>query len=224
MVASMPAAEPSAPPQRFNARLVARNLRVKRGGRTILDDIDLSLEPGDVTILRGPNGAGKTTLLRALAGLLRPERGSVTVAGAGEPPLETPERACIYCGPLNAVKAAMSVDENLRFWRALYAAPPERVAGARAAFELDRYADRPAGALSTGLARRLGLARLVVAARPVWLVDEPTISLDTRASEKMFALIHAHSAAGGVALVATHDAIAVAGARTIELASNEARP
>ncbi len=203
--------------QSFNTGFSASGLVLARGGRRILANVSLEAGPGEAVLLRGPNGAGKTTLLRALAGLLRPESGVVAFHRKGD---ETDfDRAghTVFCGTLNAVKAALTVDENLAFWSALYETSDDRRVEARRVFGLDPYADRAAGALSTGLMRRLGLARLLVAMRPVWFVDEPTASLDA-ASAKVFAeIVERHREKGGLAVIAAHDALPLAGARTIEL-------
>jgi heme exporter protein A len=194
----------------YAASLNARDLAVARGGRVIVENVSLDLGPGEAIILRGPNGAGKTTLLRALAGLLAPAAGSVAVSA---------EDSRVFCGALNASKAAMTVDENLRFWAALYGADENHVSGARTAFGLDDYAARPAGHLSTGYARRLGLCRLLIADRPLWFVDEPTAGLDAASVKTFEAILSAHRDNGGAAVVATHEPIDIPGARATELSS-----
>jgi len=210
----------------FSARFCAEGVSVSRGGARIVSNISITLEPGDVVILRGPNGSGKTTLLRAFAGLLRIDDGAIRVESAHgssvSAPVDEPSASLIYCGPQNAAKAALTVDENLRFWAALYDAPEGALETARTAFRLEGYADRLAGALSTGLFRRLGLSRLVLARRPIWFVDEPTASLDASSSETFARYVEDHRAAGGVAVIATHDAFDIAGARKLRLAEEQA--
>ena len=193
-----------------NATLSARRLAVARGGRVIVENVDLSLAPGEAIILRGPNGAGKTTLLRALAGLLAPASGQVSTSK---------EDARIFCGTLNGAKASLSVQENLKFWAALYGAPGPLAAEARTALGLCAFAETRAGDLSTGYQRRLGLARLMIANRPVWLIDEPTAALDEAASKTVEALVADHRARGGAAVIATHEPFAAPDARLMELAS-----
>lgn len=198
-----------------------RDVAISRGGRRIVERISLSLRAGDALILRGPNGAGKTTLLRALAGLLPIDAGTVAATDGDGQPCEAPALS-IYCGPLNAVKSAMTVKENLQFWSALYSAPRPRLEEALDAFSLRKYADRPAGALSTGLARRLGLSRLVIADRPLWLVDEPTASLDASSITAFVALAERRRRTGGVVIAATHDAMTLEGAQSMELITERA--
>lgn len=188
----------------FNAALEAQDLAVARGGRVIVDGVNLNLGPGEAAILRGPNGAGKTTLLRALAGLLSPAAGAVTAQADSR----------IYCGVLNAAKPTQTVNETLRFWASLYGGV---VGPARAAFGLEAFEHRPVRELSTGYQRRLGLSRLILSGRPVWLVDEPTASLDADAATTFARLLAEHRASGGAAVIATHEPLDAPGARLLEL-------
>lgn len=172
--------------------LVASDLCVGRGGLPVLTGLNFTLTPGHAVILRGPNGVGKTTLLRTLAGLQPPMAGQIT--GAGD--------RVAYGAHADGIKHALSVAENLQFWASVYRGAS--AASAMAAFNLTHLADRRAHDLSAGQKRRLGLARLLVTDRPVWLLDEPTVSLDTD-HVKMFAdQVRAHLAGGGAALLATH--------------------
>src|SRR5690606_27092967 len=150
--------------------LIAESLSVSRGGIAVLENVALALSPGRALILRGPNGSGKTTLLRTLAGLQRPLRGRI----------DADEAALVYAGHADGIKGALSVRENLAFWAAIFGGGD--VEAAMSAYALAPLADRPAAALSAGQKRRLGLARLIVAHRSVWLLDEPTVSLDTDAT------------------------------------------
>ena len=171
---------------------VVTDLACARGGVPVLEGVSFTLRAGEVLILRGPNGAGKTTLLRTLAGLQPPLAGTVTA----------PPDAVAYAGHADGIKATLTVAENLAFWADVFGT--RGIAPALAAFDLDTLRDRPAQSLSAGQKRRLGLARLAVTGRPVWILDEPTVSLD-RASVTLFAAaLRAHLDGGGAALVATH--------------------
>jgi heme exporter protein A len=191
--------------------LAAHNLSVSRGGIAVLDGIGFSLAPGRALILRGPNGSGKTTLLRTLAGLQPPLRGGVEAA---------PE-ACVYAGHADGIKSALTAQENLAFWADIFGGGD--VPAAMAAFELEGLAARPAGALSAGQKRRLGLARLIVARRKVWLLDEPTVSLDTHATAMFVRAVRAHLSAGGCAVMATHIDLGLEEAETLDVAPYRAR-
>ena len=172
--------------------LNAVDLAVARGGVPVLEGLSFALAPGQALVLRGPNGAGKTTLLRTVAGLQPPLAGRLEVA----------EDAVAYAGHADGLKAMLSVTENLDFWARVFGQPGIGTALDR--FNLRGLADRPAGSLSAGQKRRLGLARLLVTGRPLWVLDEPTVSLDA-ASVALFAeAVRAHLAEGGAALMATH--------------------
>src|SRR5262245_54577174 len=183
--------------------LAAYDLSCQRGGRTVFEGLRFTLRPGEALLVSGPNGAGKTSLLRQIAGLLPLAAGRVSIEGA-EPDAERPE-LCHYVGHLNALKASMSVRENLAFWGEYLGegvnSDPDR---ALAAFGLEPLADLPAGLLSAGQKRKLALSRILAATRPIWLLDEPQVSLDTASVERLDAAIEDHLGRGGIALVASH--------------------
>lgn len=201
----------------YTQRFQASGICVARGGACIIEDVSLVLEPGDAVLLRGPNGSGKTTLLRAFSGLLQPDAGEIAVFACDGRIIAEYEDALIYCGVANGTKNTLTVDENLRYWAALYGVSRTSAEAARAAFDLDQYAGRTAGALSTGLMRRLGLARLLIADRPIWLVDEPTAALDSASIVKLAGHFENHCARGGCVVVATHDDFELSGARNFHL-------
>ncbi|MBM9594924.1 heme ABC exporter ATP-binding protein CcmA [Roseitranquillus sediminis] len=172
--------------------LAVTDLACARGGLPILSGLSFRLGIGQLMLLRGPNGAGKTTLLRTLAGLQSPLAGTISV----------PPEAVAYAAHADAVKPTLTVDENLAFWAAIYGA--EDIRRAREAFALDDLREQQAQHLSAGQKRRLGLARLLLVARPVWALDEPTVSLDARAVGLFVEALRRHLDAGGSALIATH--------------------
>lgn len=168
------------------------DLTLARGGVPVLIGLSLALMPGQALILRGPNGAGKTTLLRSIAGLQPPLSGRI----------EGAEDRVAYAAHADGLKAMLTVTENLAFWARIFGTSD--ITPALDAFDLHGLADRLAGTLSAGQKRRLGLARLLVTGRPVWVLDEPTVSLDTGAVALFAAALRAHLAQGGAALIATH--------------------
>jgi heme exporter protein A len=163
-----------------------------RGGLPVIADVTFRLAAGSALILRGPNGSGKTTLLRTLAGLQPAAAGTISA----------PAEGIAYAGHADAVKATLTVAENLAFWAEVHGTGGIRPA--LEAFGLTSLAERQAQHLSAGQRRRLGLARLTLTGRPIWALDEPTVSLDTAAVELFAACARAHLAGGGIALVATH--------------------
>jgi heme exporter protein A len=190
--------------------LSARDLAVTRGGVAILEGVSFDLGPGEALVLRGPNGIGKTTLLRSVAGLQPVEAGEVIGA----------EDQIAYAGHSDGLKAMLSVTENLRFWASVFGVT--EIAPAMEAFDLVDLQSRMAGTLSAGQKRRLGLARLMVTGRPIWVLDEPTVSLDT-ASVVLFAeAVRGHLANGGSALMATHIDLGLAEASVLDLSPYKA--
>lgn len=190
-------------------------LAVTRGGRPVLEGLDLDLSAGEAVILRGPNGIGKTSLLRAIAGLAPPLRGQITV----------PYDEIAYAAHADGVKAQMTAAENLRFWAKAFdhPAPADSVEAALNAFDLSGLATRAAHEISAGQRRRLGLARLLVTGRKLWLMDEPTVSLDASSVAGFARVIAKHLAQGGAALIATHIDLGLPNARSIDLTPFRAR-
>lgn len=169
------------------------DLGVARGGVPVLEGVNFAVGEGEAIVLTGPNGVGKTTLLRTLAGLQPPYSGKVIV-----PDVE----AMTYAAHADGIKSVLTVAENLSFWARVHGA--DTVEPALVAFNLTDLRDRPAGSLSAGQKRRLGLARLAVTGRPIWLLDEPTVSLD-KASVSLFGdVVRAHLDRGGSAIIASH--------------------
>ena len=166
-------------------RMIAEGLSGERGGEPVFSGISFALADGEGLLVTGPNGSGKSTLLRIVAGLLPSAGGSIEIADAD---VRWPDiaSACHYLGHQNALKPALSVRENLGFWRDYMGEPHLAVTEALEMVGLDEIGHLPLGYLSTGQKRRIAIARLLVSYRPVWLLDEPTAGLD-RASEKQFA-------------------------------------
>ncbi len=194
-------------------QLIAENLVLSRGGRVIVDGLSFRLGAGQALVLTGANGSGKTTLLRALAGFLKPAAGTVSLDADDDE--REPAELVHFIGHLDGIKTHLTVEENLAFWAAYLGGGD--VAAALKAFALVGLADIPAGYLSAGQKRRLALARLAGAKRPVWLLDEPTVSLDTASVGLLVAAIDAHVADGGLAVIATHVPLGLAHAGEIRL-------
>lgn len=208
------------------------DLDVERGGRLVIGRLSLTLERGETVLVTGRNGAGKSTLLRTLAGLLPAQAGSMTYGLADEETrgIETVH----YLGYEDALKPTLTVGENLTFWASMLThrsgAPPGAnpasgmvVHDALAAFGIARLAALPAAYLSAGQKRRVALARLLLAPRPIWLLDEPLIALDTGAQATLTRLMAGHAATGGAILVASHQPLALPH-RALDLAARSPAP
>jgi heme exporter protein A len=186
-----------------------------RGGRLVFAGLSLRADGGSLTFLRGANGTGKTSLLRLIAGIAEPDQGRIALL-PGNAAL-TLSQQCHFIGDRDALKPHLTVAENLRFWGAfLNGGNLDR---ALDSFRLDALANLQAAVLSTGQRRRLALSRLALVARPLWLLDEPTVGLDAQSREGLAALMAAHLATGGIIIAATHVELGLAG---IELSLGEA--
>ena len=191
--------------------LTVTGLSVARGGIPVLEGLDFTLHAGEALILRGPNGVGKTTVLRTVAGLQPPLAGSIGLE----------REAMAYAGHADGIKTTLTVRENLHFWAEVFGTG--RINPAMEAFDLTILENRVAGALSAGQKRRLGLARMVVTGRPVWVLDEPTVSLDTSAVALFAQAVRVHLGQGGMALMATHIDLGLAEARVLDLGPYRAK-
>jgi heme exporter protein A len=186
--------------------LSVSDVSVSRGGRVLLEGVTFDLQAGRAILLTGKNGIGKTSLLRTLAGLQDANSGYVDV----------PQNGVVYSAHLDGIKHALSVAENLQFWGAVFGR--SNVDAALETFELYHLRDVLAGALSAGQKRRLGLARLLVTGRSIWLLDEPTVSLDLGSIKQLTRVLNEHLGAGGSTIIATHSALDLKGQEvTIDL-------
>lgn len=205
--------------------LDVNKLTCVRGGREIFAGLEFAVQPGERLIVKGPNGSGKSSLLRLIAGFLRPASGAVL--WDREPIADDREShgaRTSYVGHLDAVKPAMTVEENLAFWAGMggLLAIGDRIGAGLDRLGLMAQSDLPAGFLSAGQRRRLNLARLIARPTAMWLLDEPTAAMDDRSVEIVSGMIDEHCRDGGLVIVATHLELGLSGAQEINLADFQA--
>ncbi len=209
------------PPAQFSGADIeaigAETLACQRGGQVIVAGLSFEVRAGTALTLRGPNGSGKTTLLRTIAGFLTPAQGRVYARSRAGGNIE--DGYFHYIGHANGIKPRLSVFENIGFWQRYYDAgsDPAVAEAALDAFALLDLADFRAAHLSQGQARRLCLARLLTARRAVWLLDEPSASLDAESTRLLESALEKHLSRGGLAVISTHMELAVPKSAVLEL-------
>lgn len=188
--------------------LMCHAIRCRRGGRLLFSDLNLRLIPGQTGLILGPNGAGKSSFLRLLAGLLPADTGHISWNGQDIAQDREGYGAQLhYCGHLDGVKPAFTAREHLRFWTALGCmdATRQRLDEVLAQWGLSARADDAARFLSAGQRRRLALARLSLVTRPLWLLDEPSATLDQEGLDVLQAALSIHATQGGIVVIASHE-------------------
>jgi len=202
-------------------RLSAWDLTIDRGGRRLIAGLSFAADSGASVIVTGPNGAGKSTLLRALCGFLPVEAGGFALEG-GDPDRSVGEQAH-YLGHSDGVKGALTAGENLAFAAAMLGGHASREAqlDSLARVGLAHVIDFPARLLSAGQRRRAALARLLIAERTLWLLDEPATALDAGAQGVLTTIMQAHLSRGGIIVAAAHAPLGLDGAQEVRLGATQ---
>ncbi|MEM6439678.1 MAG: heme ABC exporter ATP-binding protein CcmA [Pseudomonadota bacterium] len=200
--------------------LAVEGLACRRGGRTVFEGVSLRIARGEAMLMRGPNGSGKSSLLRVLAGLTPAEAGTARLGDATLAESEAWREQVALAGHQDAVKPALTVRENLSAWAAIDGRSASEADAALERFGLAGLAADPTQWCSAGQKRRLGLARLLVTRRPLWLLDEPTVSLDAHWIGVFAEVVRAHCAAGGFALAASHAEMGFGGGATVDMGAS----
>jgi heme exporter protein A len=189
-------------------------LACERGERRIFEGVSFTLQAGEALVITGRNGAGKSSLLDILAGRLHLADGMIRFSDAGE---RTLAECLHYVGHRDALKAALTAEENLTFARDFLGNPTLKPREALDAVGLAHAARLPVAYLSAGQRRRVALARLLVAERPLWLLDEPTSALDTASQETLRLLLESHRRNGGMIAATTHSPLFLTDAKEIRI-------
>jgi heme exporter protein A len=201
--------------------LEALDLAARRGQARLFAGLAFGIDAGEAMIVTGANGTGKTTLLRIIAGLTAASAGEIRWEGVAVAPFDpTLRRATTYNGHEAALKEGLTAAENLASLLDLGGerATVDEIDAALDAVALSAQRKLPARVLSQGQRRRIGLARLRLSRRPLWVLDEPTTALDASGTAMLGEVLRAHLDAGGLAVAATHSAIDVSPSRVRPLA------
>ena len=203
-------------------RFSVKDLACLRGGRLVFRDLETEVSSGEAVVLTGPNGSGKSSLLRVLSGLIEPLSGELLWNGEEVDRASHRDRVALI-GHADAIKPALTVREDLTFWAALnFSDTP--VTDAIAATGLQAQADLPGQYLSAGQRRRLALARLMLAEADLWLMDEPSVGLDTKSVDGLRAMIADHRAKGGMVIAATHIDLGLGDAGALDMDAYAVEP
>ncbi|MCU0974108.1 MAG: cytochrome c biogenesis heme-transporting ATPase CcmA [Burkholderiales bacterium] len=202
--------------------LSSENLACIRGERLIFSGIEFALDAGEVLVVTGANGSGKTSLLRIVCGLLEAAAGEIRWNGLSARALGDDFFAQLaYLGHQNGLKDDLSATENMQVWAGVSGITVARAAArqALARMGLAGREDLPVRWLSQGQKRRAAIARLLVAERLLWVLDEPFAGLDRASTVTVEALLQEHLADGGMAILTTHQDLGAVAAsvRRLEL-------
>ena len=190
--------------------LSADKITCHRQNRTLFRQLDFSVLPSQILQVEGPNGAGKTTLLRMMAGLLKPDEGTILWQQQSIEKLQEEfTRHLLYLGHKPAVKSLLTPYENLKFYYQMYHHEPEgdKIWSALVEVSLMGYEDIPVGQLSAGQQRRVNLARLWLSEAPLWILDEPFTAIDVAGVNRLTERFHQHAQQGGMILFTSHQAM-----------------
>jgi len=193
-------------------------LTCQKGDKLVFENLDFSVQSGNILILTGKNGSGKTSLLRIMAGLAFPSKGYLSWNdGSVKQEPEKHKMRLNFVGHLNAIKSFLSVQENLTFWAQTRGKNITDVHSVLVKFELDRLASISSQHLSSGQSRKLALARLLLCNTPLWLLDEPTVALDQGSIINLEKIISVHCQNGGMAVIATNINLNFPGSKQLNL-------
>lgn len=190
--------------------LSANDLCLVRGDRCLFQEVGFALNPGELLFVAGANGSGKTSLLRSIAGLLELESGEIHWNGVSVSRSRQRFRASlVWFAHRVGFKGDLTPVQNLRFEAGLRAFRSDAIKDALSRVGVEYGAELPMRSLSAGQQRRVGLARLILADAPLWMMDEPFTNLDTDGQALVKELITEHLSDGGICAMASHQAISI---------------
>lgn len=196
--------------------LTADALSLSRGDTRLAEGLSIQVAPGDAILLTGGNGTGKTTLLRALAGFVEPDAGQVSIQDRSIGDAAADHIA--WLGHADGLKPSETVRATLRFWADVYDRPRKAIMPALRDLGIDHLIDRRIDRLSRGQQRRVGLVRVLLSNRPVWLLDEPAGPLDAKARDRLADIVAMHRERQGIVIAATHQSLNWAEAKIFDVA------
>lgn len=198
--------------------LEADHISCDRGGRALFEGVSFRVSAGECLHIMGQNGVGKTTFLEGLAGQNRHVNGDFFLQRRLLEPKDS-----LFLGTNHGFKGCLSVQENLSFWADIYGDDTNQIYRAVSVFNLTPIEDQLYSDLSTGQKQRLSLARLCLITRPLWLLDEPFLGLDTIGKLTLKKLLEKHLNSGGFVCLTSHTSVQVS-RRTIDLDLNNFQP
>lgn len=197
--------------------LALQALAFDYGDKPLLRDISLELASGEVWHIQGPNGRGKTTLLKIMAGLLKPESGSILWQGEPiEGQLAYYQSHLWYWGNRLGLSRYLRLEEECAAQQKLFGWKDEALKLYLSALELHTKLDTPIASLSLGQQRKAGLLMMILAGKPLWIMDEPLLGLDSRSLEFFWQVLSEHQQAGGMAILSSHQTLSTEACLTIQ--------
>ena len=187
--------------------LIVKDLSIKRLDKKIFENINLSLTPGNITILKGKNGSGKTTLLKAILNLIEPSFGSIFWKGKLlKRNLYDFYNHATYIADTTSSLRKLTIKDNVNIWKKFFISNinDAQIETALKTLKLDNYLNKKVGTLSFGETKKLEFLRLIIENKKVWILDEPLSNLDEDSIELMKQTFEDHCSKEGSIIFSSH--------------------